>query len=125
MATIDTQQLLMMLDSHDDMLLINTLPAESFEKTKIPGAVNIPQHRDDFVSRVQQEAGSKDRPIVVYCASEHCSSSEFAARKLASAGFTSVMHYHGGAEAWQQESQATRGTAAGSLAFDGADVCRV
>jgi rhodanese-related sulfurtransferase len=78
--------------------LINTLEAESFEKTKIPGAINVPLESDDFVARVEQAAGAKDMPIVVYCASPQCDSSEKGARKLETAGFTAVSRYVGGAE---------------------------
>ena len=78
--------------------LINTLEAESFEKTKIPGAINDPLESVDFVARVEKAAGGKDRPIVVYCASPQCDSSEKGARKLETAGFTAVSRYVGGAE---------------------------
>jgi rhodanese-related sulfurtransferase len=84
--------------------LVNTLSAEAFEKTKIPGAVNVPLKSGDFAARVEQEAGGKDRPVVVYCASRQCNSSEKAARKLEAAGFTDVARYTGGAAAWQKDA---------------------
>ena len=53
---------------------------------------------------VEQEAGGKDKSVVVYCASSHCNSSEKAAKKLEEAGFTAVSRYTGGAAAWQEDA---------------------
>jgi rhodanese-related sulfurtransferase len=104
MKTIEANELKALLDGNEDVLLINTLNAESFEKTRIPGAVNIPVEDEDFVARVEEQAGGKDKPIVVYCASQQCNSSEKAAEKLENAGFTAVTDFAGGFKAWQEEA---------------------
>lgn len=83
-------------------LLVNTLSESDFERTKIEDAVNIPQQSDDFVERVENEAGGKDQPVVVYCASTECSSSTKAAEKLEKAGFTNVYDFEAGAEGWKE-----------------------
>jgi rhodanese-related sulfurtransferase len=83
---------------------VNTLAADSFEKTRIPQAVNIPLEESDFVKRVEKQAGGKDKPVVVYCASHQCTSSEKAAEKLENAGFTQIIDFAGGFKAWQEES---------------------
>ena len=106
MKTITTEDLKALQEQNGDLTLVNTLGAEAFEKTKIPGAINFPLESDDFAARVEQAAGSKNKPVVVYCASQQCNSSEKAARKLESAGFTAVSRYTGGAAAWQQEAAA-------------------
>lgn len=82
-------------------LLVNTLDESAFEHTKIEDAVNIPQQDDDFVDRVEKQAGGKDQPVVVYCASADCSSSTKAAEKLEKAGFKSVYDFEDGAEGWK------------------------
>lgn len=102
MNTITTEQLQQKLQGSSDALLVNTLDAEHFEKTKIPGSINIPQSNDDFPSQVEQAAGSKEKEVIVYCASESCSSSPHAAEKLEKAGFTSVSDYEQGAEGWKE-----------------------
>jgi rhodanese-related sulfurtransferase len=104
MKTIDTNEFKALLDQNEDVLLVNTLDAESFEKTRIPGAVNIPLEAEDFLARVEEQAGGKDKPIVVYCASQQCNSSEKAAEKLENAGFTAVTDFAGGFKAWQEEA---------------------
>ena len=104
MKAITTDGLKALQDQGKDLTLVNTLAADEFEKTKIPGAINIPLQNSDFVTRVEQEAGGKDKPVVVYCASQQCNSSEKAADKLEAAGFTAVSRYTGGAAAWQKEA---------------------
>jgi rhodanese-related sulfurtransferase len=101
MNTLTAQQLEQKQQSDSQFLLINTLDAEHFDKTKIPGSVNIPQSQDDFVSRVEQQADGKEQEIVVYCASESCNSSPQAAQKLELAGFTNVSDFEAGAEGWK------------------------
>ncbi|TWT90374.1 molybdopterin biosynthesis protein MoeB [Pseudobythopirellula maris] len=103
MKKIDADQLRSMFDNNADFLLINTLSADNFAKTKIEGAVNIPQDQDQFVSEVESRAADKSTPIVVYCASADCNSSDKAAEKLDAAGFTNVMDFAEGAAGWQNE----------------------
>jgi rhodanese-related sulfurtransferase len=102
MKTIEANELKTLLDGNEDVLLVNTLNAESFEKTRIPSAVNIPLEDEDFLARVEEQAGGKDKPVVVYCASQQCNSSDKAAEKLENAGFTAVTDFAGGFKAWQE-----------------------
>jgi rhodanese-related sulfurtransferase len=104
MKTVTTSELKALKGRNGDLTLVNTLSAEAFEKTKIPGSINIPLESGDFAARVEQAAGGKARPIVVYCASASCNSSEKAAKKLEAAGFTAVSRYTDGAAAWEKES---------------------
>lgn len=105
MKTITTEDLKALKDQNKNVTLVNTLAAESFQKTMIPGAINVPLDSNDFAARMEHEAGGKNKPIVVYCASQQRDSSEKAARKLESVGFTAVSRYTGGAAAWQQEAE--------------------
>lgn len=104
MKTITTDELKALQGQKGNLTLVNTLSADAFEKTKIPGAINIPLESSDFAARVEQEAGGKNKPIAVYCASEQCDSSKKAGQKLESGGFTDVLRYTGGAAAWQQQA---------------------
>lgn len=104
MKTITTDELKAQCGKPGCPTLINTLAADAFEQTKIPGAINIPLASSDFAARVEQAAGGKDQPIVVYCANRQCNSSERAGQKLEAAGFTAVSRYTDGAAAWQQEA---------------------
>jgi rhodanese-related sulfurtransferase len=106
MRTIEAQKLKTRLEGNEEVLLVNTLKADAFEKTRIPGAVNIPLDDENFVKRVEEQLGGKDKPVVVYCASQECNSSEKAAEKLENAGFTAVTDFAGGFKAWQETSEA-------------------
>jgi rhodanese-related sulfurtransferase len=104
MKTITTGELKAQCGTPGCPTLVNTLGAEEFEKTKIPGAINVPLESSDFAARVEKEAGGKDKPVVVYCASRQCNSSQKAGQKLEAAGFTAVSRYTDGAAAWQKDA---------------------
>jgi rhodanese-related sulfurtransferase len=101
MQSIGTLDLKSMFDQDEEFTLINTLSPDEFEKTNIPGSVNIPVEDDDFVEKVERLVDSKDDKIVVYCLGIGCESSKEAAMKLEGAGFEDVCHYIGGARAWR------------------------
>lgn len=105
MQGISAEQLKQMQSRDEDFLLVNTLDEEHFLKTRIPGAVNIPQSSDDFAAEVEQKAGGKSKPVVVYCANQQCDSSSKAAQKLEAAGFAVVLDFESGAEGWQQAGE--------------------
>src|SRR5207302_10344730 len=107
MRKLSTDELKKMQDRGDQFALINVLPANDFNQTRIPGARNIPLEDGSFMARVEQAAGGKDRTVVVYCASEQCPSSTTAAERLEAGGFTKVFVYKGGAAAWQEADKAT------------------
>jgi rhodanese-related sulfurtransferase len=104
MKTITTDGLKALQSQNGELTLVNTLSAEAFAKTKIPGAINVPLSDPDFAAHVEELAGGKDKPVVVYCAHDQCDSSEKAAVKLETSGFTDVSRYTGGAAAWQNEA---------------------
>lgn len=101
MRTINAKALNDLIRQDEDVLLLNVLSQEDFEKEHIPGSHNIPESREDFVSQVEKLAGRKDRPVVVYCASKDCQASPSAARKLTEAGFEHVTDFEGGMAAWK------------------------
>ncbi len=105
MKSITTDELKNLLGNAESVTLVNTLAADAFEHTRIPGAVNVPLEDKDFAAHVEQKAGGKQHPVVVYCASAQCNSSEKAAIKLEAAGFTDVSRYAGGAAAWKKEAE--------------------
>jgi rhodanese-related sulfurtransferase len=113
MNTITTAELQKLHSTEPDLPIINTLPRDAFEQTRIPGAISIPLDEPDFDDKVARAVGAKDKKLVVYCANQQCDSSEKATKKLEEAGFTSVLTYKGGAEAWKKEAEAgTSATAA-------------
>lgn len=102
MRTIHAKDLRQAMEQSKDLLLINVLEEHDFETRHIPGSRNVPHESPKFVEQVSSLAGSKSRPIVVYCASKSCSASPTAAKKLEQAGFTNVTDFEGGVEEWKQ-----------------------
>jgi rhodanese-related sulfurtransferase len=102
MQILTVEELRQIMDAGESFALVNVLAAEKFAETKIPGAENVPLESPDFVERVEKLAGGKSEPVVTYCASERCSASINAAKRLEEAGFANVYDFKGGAEAWQQ-----------------------
>lgn len=102
MLKVTTEQVERTMQSKHGIAVINVLDAEQYNKEHIPGTDNIPQAAEDFVRRVEQKVGEKDRPVVVYCASTECDASPKAAKKLEDAGFQNVYDYEGGTKAWKE-----------------------
>lgn len=91
---------------HEDFVLLNVLPRDTFREKHIRTSINIPVEEDDFVEQVERVAGGKDRKIVVYCANFDCDASPNAARKLEQAGFSQIFDYEGGTEDWFEQKKA-------------------
>ena len=103
MQTIDTSTLKDWMEDPDrDLTVVNVLDRDAYETAHIPGTGNIPLSRPDFEEAMESHAGSREAPIVVYCASEDCDASPRAARRLDEAGFETVYDYEGGTAAWRR-----------------------
>ena len=91
---------------HEDFVLINVLPRETFQEKHIRTSINVPVENDDFTETVEQVTGGKQRKVVVYCANFDCPASKKAADKLEDAGFGKVFDYEGGTEDWFEKQAA-------------------
>ncbi len=102
MRKLSTDELKDMRKRKEDFLLINVLGEDSFDEGHIPGSLNIPLEREDFLREVGRRAENKEHRIVVYCAGSDCTASETAAKKLESEGYEHVDRYEGGMKAWRE-----------------------
>lgn len=94
------------LGSQEDVLIINVLPRDSFEKERIAQSINIPyEDPDQFLQEVEKHVPSKNSKIIVHCGSEECDLSEKAAESLDEAGFTYVMDFSGGMKEWKEAGE--------------------
>ena|SRR5438477_12992563 len=107
MPEVSTKELKNMQARGGPLTLINVLPAEKFESTKIAGATSIPLEDGNFAARVERAAGGKGERVVVYCSNDECPLSTKAAEVLKTTGFTNVDVYKGGAQAWQDSQKAS------------------
>ena len=106
MNELTAKQVKQQLESNADIVLINTLGAESFRAKRIPGSINIPAGQ--IQARAEHLLPDKDQPIVVYCASPDCPASPNAAEKLINLGYSNVYDFEGGLTGWLNEGFFTR-----------------
>lgn len=95
-------------DDRNGYALVNVLGAEAFEREHIPNSINIPLADID---RFEQRF-SKDKDIIVYCASLSCDASPKAATALEEKGFQSIFDYSGGLSDWKEAGNGVAGSAA-------------
>ncbi len=101
METLTTDQVKQMKQSNGPTV-INVLDEKYFRKEHIPGSKNIPLSTDNFVEKVEQAVGGKDKPVIVYCANTECDASPKAAQQLDTSGFEKVYDFEGGMDAWKE-----------------------
>ncbi|HEY6826187.1 MAG TPA: rhodanese-like domain-containing protein [Gemmatimonadaceae bacterium] len=101
--TITTEELAAALRGAGVDQFWNVLTADYFGGELIPGSRWVPV---DTVGReVNTSQLDKDSRIVVYCSGLSCPMSRDAAGKLATLGFTNVLLFEGGLEAWTQSGR--------------------
>jgi rhodanese-related sulfurtransferase len=82
-----------------DFVLIDVRSPELFEKSHVPGAINLP-HRKMVESVMSRWA--KETKFVVYCAGPHCNGADKAALRLSGLG-RPVKVMMGGVTGWIDE----------------------
>lgn len=98
MTTITKEELKEKLDN-DEVILVDVLSEESYERSHIKGAVNIPYK---IIGTKAKEKFGKDDRIVVSCSGPGCQASHTAAEKLEDLGFNNIYHYKGGKKEWEE-----------------------
>lgn len=105
---VNTETMKEWVDKGEDMIVIDTMPAESFAAKRIPGAVNavLPLTKDELTDEeraafVEKLGTDKDKKIVVYCGFVKCGRSNVGALIAKEEGFTNVVRYPGGIVAWE------------------------
>jgi sulfur-carrier protein adenylyltransferase/sulfurtransferase len=95
-STITATELKAMLDSDEDIFLIDVREPNEYEIVSIPGSVLIP--KDQILSGAALERLPQDKRIVLHCKSGARSSECLAVVK--NAGFADAVHVGGGVLAW-------------------------
>lgn len=106
---ISTQELAMNMTRNPQGMAVfdilggaETLPTATFATPAAePGAFND-QVQQNFAQYLQKvTAGNKAKPVVMYCLNPHCWMSYNAALRAINMGYTNVLWYRGGIEAWK------------------------
>lgn len=104
---VSTEELKKWIDNKEDMIVVDTMPSDLYNKQKIPTAVNatLPSKLDE-VTNEQKEAflkllgDNKNKKIVIYCGFVDCERSNVGAIIAKEAGFTEVYRQPGGIISW-------------------------
>ena len=88
------------------VVLLDLREAYDFKLDHIPGAVNFPAYSENAsIEKVVEEkwpqAQAARTPVVLYCYGRGCIRSRDAAAKLARAGFTNLLWFREGLDAWR------------------------
>jgi len=98
-AEIGLKELKSKIDGGEIFGLVEVSNTEDFKKGHIPGAVNIPLN---FFGETANKKFRKYEQIVVYCQETFFSVGISAARILQRLGFSNVLLFRGGKEAWEK-----------------------
>ena len=88
-------ELKQMIDSNENINIVDVRLSEDFVKGHIPGAINLPKQKWSTHTGLKN-----DRVNIIYCYSEVCHLAAAAAKEFAERGFA-VMELEGGFEEWQ------------------------
>jgi rhodanese-related sulfurtransferase len=83
------------MERRDNIVIVDVRADEDFRKSRVPGAINLPEHRWRTLQGL-----SKDVPNIIYCYSQNCHLASRAAQLFAHEGY-SVVEMEGGFEAWK------------------------
>jgi rhodanese-related sulfurtransferase len=98
MTVIKLAELQARIEANPDLVLVEALPAQYYEHSHLPGAINIPHDEvDELAPSLLPDKGAE---IVVYCANGPCANSGLAASRLTELGYVDVADYHEGKAEW-------------------------
>ena len=97
---IDRQELKQKMDHPKKFILLEALPAESYHRAHLTGAINLPPEQVHTLAF--ELMPNKDFEVIVYCAGPACHASEDVARELSEMGYANVRRYIGGKEDWKK-----------------------
>jgi len=89
-----------MIERNDEFVLVDVLPAESFLKHHLPGAINLPLHDENFKKMAQKMIPDKSVVVVVYSKDSECDAGAKAAEILSKMGYKNVSDYQAGLKEW-------------------------
>ncbi len=107
LRVITTEALKALMDADKKVVVVNVLSAEAYSKEHIAGSISMPLGE---IEALAFEFLRKDEPVVLYCGSSACRTSETAGPKLEKLGFTDVRRYEEGIEGWREAGYRIEGS---------------
>lgn len=100
LARITRDHLRRKMECNDPFALVEVLEPEAYEKSHLPGAIDIPLD-DLFEEKVAHVLPDKSQTVVVYGRDERCTAARRAAERLERMGYRRVLVYEAGKADWQ------------------------
>lgn len=106
---VKTDDLNNWIEAGEDMIIIDTMPADFYAKGHIPTALNAVMPKSSLADATDAEKAAfaellgddKDKKIVVYCGFTACGRSDAGAAYAVELGYTNVYRYPGGIIGWR------------------------
>lgn len=107
---VSTEELNTWITDKKDMIIIDTMPADSFANGHIPGALNAELPKTGLADATDEQKAAfisllgsdTSKPVIVYCGFVSCARSDVGAVIAMEQGFTNVYRCPGGIIAWQE-----------------------
>jgi polyisoprenoid-binding protein YceI len=123
---ITTGELRKLLQSEQDVVLLDVLPENFFKQRHIPGSANVDGYKMNFIEELQKAGIKKDAQVVVYASGSDSEASAYAAERMLKSGWTGVRDYRDGIAGWAkaglplEETHTPKSPAKTSFAVDAA-----
>ncbi|AFQ43421.1 rhodanese-like domain-containing protein [Desulfosporosinus meridiei] len=107
---VSTEDLNKWVNEKKALIIIDTMPADSFAKGHIPGAVNAELPKTTLADATDEQKAAfikllgedKSKTVVVYCGYVACARSDVGAVLAKQQGFNEVYRLPGGITTWQE-----------------------
>ena len=101
MQSISRQEAKELINSRDNLNVIEVLDENNFNNFHLPHARNVPLD-DSFAENIQSAVPDKDAPVLIYCMDTECQASAKAASRMEELGYTNVYDYEAGKVDWKE-----------------------
>ena len=97
---VNADQLIELVESNDDLVVVDSRKVSDFEKGHIPDSINLPNTETNSDS-LAQLLPSKASPVLFYCNGAKCGRSVEACQIAVAEGYTKVYWFRGGIQEWE------------------------
>ena len=100
--TVDTQQLIELIQTSNNLIIIDSRKKATYKKGHIEGSINIPDNKMT-PEMLGQYVTEKTQALLFYCDSDKCARSSNAAKKARQWGYSHIYWYRDGWKMWLSE----------------------
>ena len=101
-TTVSAEQLLDLVDSNDNLVIIDARGEADYDKGHIPDVIRI-KNTDVNADNLAANIATKDTPVCFYCNGVTCGRSADAAKKAMAEGYSNVYWFRGGIAEWKEK----------------------